>query len=49
MEQMASIGFGEVALKGLDWQCNTGVELDSHLVDVEEEISTSGLFCVLFY
>ena len=41
MEQMALIGSVEVALKGLVWQYDTSIELDSHLADVEEEISTS--------
>ena len=46
---MASIGSGEVALKGLDWQCDTGMELDSHLVELEGEILTLEYFFVLFY
>ena len=45
---MGSIGFVEVALKWLDWQCDTGVEFDFHLIDVAEDITTLELFCVLF-
>ena len=37
---MGPIGFVEVALKWLDWQCDTGVEFDFHLIDVAGEIST---------
>ena len=44
-----SIGSVEVALKGLDWQCDTGMELDSHLVEVEAEILILEWFYVLFY
>ena len=45
---MGSIGFFEVALKWLDWQCDTGVEFDSHLIDVEVETSILELLGVLF-
>ena len=47
---MASIGSVEVALKGLVWQCDTGIEhFGSHLADVEEEISTLIWFYIRFY
>ena len=49
MRQMASIAFVEVALSGVDWQCDTDVELDFHLDDVQEEIWSSELFCAQFY
>ena len=49
MKQMASIAFVEVALSGIDWQCDTDVELDFHLDDAQGGIWSSELFCVQFY
>ena len=38
-----------MALSGVDWQCDTDVELDFYLDDAEDEIWSSELFCAQFY